>query len=322
MTEKTRIAFMQNKRKKRHFTLIIITALVILIGLGGYSYLNVKQAADKSYLSDGLDHAENGSKKTVLRQKKPIAILLMGTDTGALGRSYKGRTDSIMVAAINPKTKKTTLVSIERDYKVDLPGYPEDSPSKLNAAYTYGGVALLEKTLTKYFKIPINAYVLINMGGMKSVINQLNGIALKPLLSFKYAGYSYHKGVLTHMNGSKALEYCRMRYDDPEGDYGRQKRQRQVISATLQSSADVSTLLNAGFMNAISKQVRTDLTFGDLSTMAASYRQATNSVQSDYTHGTGFYEDGISYQDISLKERQRISNLLRKAMGMTPKTIQ
>ena len=156
------------RKKKNKFWKIFWTVIaVIVVGLGGvaaYEYNNLKNAANTAYRSGGLSDAENGSKSSVLNKSKPIAILLMGTDTGALGRTYKGRTDSIMVAVLNPKTKKTTLVSFERDMQVNLPDYPENSPSKLNAAYAYGNAKELAKVSKKYFNIPINAYVLINMG--------------------------------------------------------------------------------------------------------------------------------------------------------------
>ena len=141
------------RKKKNKFWKIFWTVIaVIVVGLGGvaaYEYNNLKNAANTAYRSGGLSDAENGSKSSVLNNSKPIAILLMGTDTGALGRTYKGRTDSIMVAVLNPKTKKTTLVSFERD----MPTYrnPEYSPSKLNAAYAYGNAKELAKVSKKYF---------------------------------------------------------------------------------------------------------------------------------------------------------------------------
>ncbi|MGZ1150421.1 LCP family protein [Lactobacillus delbrueckii subsp. bulgaricus] len=221
-----------------------------------------------------------------------------------------------MVLVLNPRTKKSTIVSIKRDFQVNFPQYPQYSPSKINAAYTYGGVKLLSQTLDRYFKIPVNTYALINMGGMKSIIDQLGGVDITPLLSFDYGDYSYKKGVTTHMNGDKALEYCRMRYDDPEGDYGRQKRQRQVLTAIIKSGADVQSLLKPAFLNSVSSQVRTDLTFSDLTQMAKSYRAGGDQLETDYTHGTGFNQDGVSYQHISLAERQRISDLVRQAAGL------
>ncbi|MCD5471133.1 LCP family protein [Lactobacillus delbrueckii] len=322
MDKNTRVG----KRKKRNKAMWIFWSVmaVILVAIGGfalYEYNTVKNAADTAYRSGGLGNAENGSKNSVISNSKPIAILLMGTDTGALGRTYKGRTDSIMVAVLNPKTKKTTLVSFERDQQVNLPDYPENSPSKLNAAYAYGNAKELAKVLKKYYNIPINAYVLINMGGLKTIVNKVGGVDIAPILSFSYEGYTFTKGKTTHMDGAKALAYSRMRYDDPEGDYGRQKRQRQVLSALLKKAESATTLLNPSFISSLSKQVQTDLTFSDMTSMANRYLAATKDLKTDYTHGTSYMQDGVSYQKISVSERQRISNLIRKTLGLKTKTV-
>ncbi|MBT8910903.1 LytR family transcriptional regulator [Lactobacillus delbrueckii subsp. bulgaricus] len=322
MDKNTRVG----KRKKRNKAMRIFWSVmaVILVAIGGfalYEYNTVKNAADTAYRSGGLGNAENGSKNSVISNSKPIAILLMGTDTGALGRTYKGRTDSIMVAVLNPKTKKTTLVSFERDQQVNLPDYPENSPSKLNAAYAYGNAKELAKVLKKYYNIPINAYVLINMGGLKTIVNKVGGVDIAPILSFNYEGYTFTKGKTTHMDGAKALAYSRMRYDDPEGDYGRQKRQRQVLSALLKKAESATTLLNSSFISSLSKQVQTDLNFSDMTSMANRYLAATKDLKTDYTHGTSYMQDGVSYQKISVSERQRISNLIRKTLGLKTKTV-
>ncbi|WP_201331058.1 LCP family protein, partial [Lactobacillus nasalidis] len=125
----------------------------------------------------------------------------------------------------------------------------------------------------------------------------------------------------THMNGAKALAYSRMRYDDPQGDYGRQKRQRQVLTALLKKAESATTLLNSSFISSLSKQVQTDLTFSDLTALAKNYMAATKTLKTDYTHGTGYMQDGVSYQKISVSERQRISNLIRKALGLKTKKV-
>ena len=322
MDKNTRVG----KRKKLNKAMRIFWSVmaVILVAIGGfalYEYNTVKNAADTAYRSGGLGNAENGSKNSVISNSKPIAILLMGTDTGALGRTYKGRTDSIMVAVLNPKTKKTTLVSFERDQQVNLPDYPENSPSKLNAAYAYGNAKELAKVLKKYYNIPINAYVLINMGGLKTIVNKVGGVDIAPILSFSYEGYTFTKGKTTHMDGAKALAYSRMRYDDPEGDYGRQKRQRQVLSALLNKAESATTLLNSSFISSLSKQVQTDFTFSDMTSMAKRYLAATKDLKTDYTHGTSYMQDGVSYQKVSVSERQRISNLIRKTLGLKTKTV-
>jgi anionic cell wall polymer biosynthesis LytR-Cps2A-Psr (LCP) family protein len=160
------------------------------------------------------------------------------------------------------------------------------------------------------------------MGGLKTIVDKVGGVDIAPVLSFSYEGYTFTKGQKTHMDGAKALAYSRMRYDDPEGDYGRQKRQRQVLQALVKRAESAQTLLNTSFVSSLSKQVQTDLTFSDLTSLASSYLPATKNVVTDYTHGTGFMQDGVSYQQVSTTERQRISDLIRKAMGLKTKSVQ
>ena len=87
------------------------------------------------------------------------------------------------------------------------------------------------------------------------------------------------------MNGKKALAFSRMRYDDPRGDYGRQERQRLVIMALLKSSISYKTVVNQPFLNSVSKQTMTNLTFDNMVALAQNYRHATDNVTTDYAHG-------------------------------------
>ena len=71
-----------------------------------------------------------------------------------------------MMMTLNPQ-KTTTIVSLPRDMKVNLPGYLNIHRAKINAAYTYGGVKETINTVQKYFNVPIDYYVMVNMGGLK-----------------------------------------------------------------------------------------------------------------------------------------------------------
>lgn len=299
---------------------IIILILVLLVAIfGGLAWYNAKQTSDQMFTSAGANKRRNAQK--VLKQKRPVSILLLGTDTGDLGRTYRGRTDTIMVMTINPQTKKTTLMSIPRDMKVNLPGYEDESPAKINAAYAYGGTKETINTVQKYFNIPIDFYALVNMAGMKQAINQVGGVTVTSPLTFTYEGYSFTKGVPEHMDGAKALKFCRMRYDDPQGDYGRQQRQKMVIMALLKKSASYKTVLNQKFLKTVSKNAHTDLTFDNMMTLAKSYRKATKNIQQGHVQGTDDDSDGQSFQDVSYNERQRVSNTLRKSLGLEPMDI-
>lgn len=309
----------QHHRGRKIFGIIILILVILVAIFGGLAWYNAKQTSDQMFTSAGANKRRNAQK--VLEQKRPVSILLLGTDTGDLGRTYKGRTDTIMVMTINPQTKKTTLMSIPRDMKVNLPGYEDESPAKINAAYAYGGTKETINTVQKYFNIPIDFYTMVNMAGMKQAINQVGGVTVTSPLTFTYEGYSFTKGVPEHMDGTKALKFCRMRYDDPQGDYGRQQRQKMVIMALLKKSASYKTVLNQKFLKTVSKNAHTDLTFENMMTLAKSYRKATKNIQQGHVQGTDDDSDGQSFQDVSYNERQRVSNTLRKSLGLEPMDI-
>lgn len=180
--------------------------------------------------------------------------------------------------------------------KVNLPGYPEDSPAKINAAYTFGGIKECVKTVQEHFNIPIDYYVLVNMGGMEKAINQVGGVDVKSPLTFDYEGAHFQKGKTYHLNGSSALKFSRMRYDDPQGDYGRQQRQRIVIMALLKKSVSYKTVLNRSFLKSVSNSSQTDLTFDDMLKLAQNYRGTNAKIVQDHAQGRGQNEDGQAFE--------------------------
>lgn len=290
--------------------LLVILALIF----AGVAWRNVHVATNNMYSESGAKTYRNADK--ALKQGKPINILLLGTDTGALGRDYKGRTDTIMMMTLNPQKKTTTIVSLPRDMKVNLPGYAEYSPAKINAAYTYGGVKETINTVQKYFNVPIDYYVMVNMGGLEKAINQVGGVSVTSPLTFDYEGYSFKKGKTYHMDGAQALAFSRMRYDDPQGDYGRQERQRLVITALMKEAASYKSVLNQKFLNSIADQSKTNLTFSDMTTLAMKYRKANSKVVSDHAQGHGDSEGGESFEVVPTSEMQRVSDEIRDALQL------
>ena len=296
----------------------LLLSLVVFAIVGG-KYLekklnNAQKAANTIYSSSNFSKSRNVS--STLKKGKPVSILLMGTDTGALGRDFRGRTDTLIVLVMNPKDKKMTLVSLPRDEKVAISGYEEYYPSKLNSAYFYGGSKAAVRTVQQDLNIPIDFYVTVNMGGLESIINAIGGVDVAPTISFSYGGYSFKKGKVTHMNGPKALAYVRMRHEDPLGDYGRQTRQRQVLMKVALKSSHISNLLNQKFLNTISKQMQTDLSFDDLLALGTKYRVATHGMDSDHLQGTSTMIMGESFEVPTLSEKQRITNKIRSALDL------
>ncbi|WP_076459408.1 LCP family protein [Limosilactobacillus caccae] len=300
------------RRGWKIFWSVVGVLVLVAIFFAGMAWHNLKSTTDDMYSSAGANKSRDAQK--VLDQKKPVSILLLGTDTGALGRDYKGRTDTMMIMTLNPKTKTTTIVSLPRDMKVNLPDYPQYSPAKINAAYTYGGVKESINTIQQHFNIPIDYYVLVNMGGLEKAINQVGGVDVKSPLTFDYEGAHFTKGETYHLNGSKALKFSRMRYDDPQGDYGRQERQRLVITALLKKSVSYKTVLNRAFLKSVSDSSQTDLTFSDMMNLAQNYRSTNEHVVQDHAQGRTSDEGGQSFEVVPTSEQQRISNIIQNSL--------
>lgn len=310
---------MLHKKKSRRWPKILLVVIAVILLVGGlfaaYAYYQTKQTANKIYkVSD-----ENAS--AVVKQKKPLSILLLGIDTGADGRTDKGRSDTMIVATINPTTKKTTFVSIPRDTMAEMTAGGETSIQKINSAYEIGGAKTAKKTVSKLLNIPINYYLTLNMGGLAKIVDAVGGVTVTSNLTFTFNNITIKKGT-HHLNGKQALSFARMRYDDPKGDYGRQLRQQQVIKAVTKKLLSLNGVANyQKILSVVQNNLQTDLSFSDMKGLAANYRSAATNMVSDQLQGQDAYINGSSYQIASTKEINRISKKLRKQLNLSAETV-
>ena len=159
------------------------------------------------------------------------------------------------------------------------------------------------------------------MGGLEDLVKSVGGVDVTPPLTFKYGSANVKKGVKTHLTGKEALSYSRMRYDDPDGDYGRQKRQRQVILAIVKKALSISSVTRfQTILNSVKKNMKTNLTFNDMLALRFSYKNASHHIKSTTLKGESEMIDGLSYQVASMSERRRVSNKIRKELGLAATT--
>lgn len=146
----------------------------------------------------------------------------MGTDVGALGRgtSYAGNTDTMELLTVNTVKKTMTITAIPRDTLIKVNTNKGADYVKLNAAYAIGGASEAKKQVSKLLDVPVDYYALMNMGTLERVVNVVGGVDVNNPFAFTYEGHHFKKG-WQHLNGKMALKYSRMRYDDPDNDYGR-----------------------------------------------------------------------------------------------------
>lgn len=304
--------FTPRRHHLRRWLLVLCSLLLIGGGVYGWQAWQRAQATfSHTYHADGLK-----PNSTALASGKPFAILLLGTDTGALGRHDVGRTDTMIVATINPQKQTAKLTSIPRDTLVNIYGSQQDE-EKINAAYPLYGAKTTVRTVEHLVNIPIHYYVLLNMGGLKKMINAVGGVTVDPLLTFHYEQANVVKGHKIHLNGASALAYSRMRDQDPLGDYGRQARQRQIIKALVLKEASLSSITRyRSVLDSLSDNLQTNLTFNDLMWLRAKDGHTSRHIQSQTLQGENATLNGIDYQIAPQSEINKISTNLRQALGL------
>ena len=331
---------MRSKKRNNNGLKIFVSILAILvIGILGYIYsifANVKDSMDTAYTpvevetfrtsntgtvadssedEESMTNAGAMTPSELLEAGEPVSILLLGVDTGDLGRTEQGRSDSMVVVTINPHTQKTTLLSIPRDTYTEIVGY--GTSDKINHAYAFGGTAMSINTVQQMLDIPIDFYVMVNMAGIQEIVDAVGGITVESPLTFNQNGYDFVQGT-NQLDGEAALAFARMRYEDPAGDTGRQGRQRLVIEAVIRKLATPETLLNyQTILQSLSSNVQTSFQLSDFYTLQSQdYLGAVGNMNQQQLGGTGGMMNEIYYNFVDETEMTRVQDLLQAELEL------
>lgn len=261
--------------KKLKITIIVIVViLVIVAGLAGGAYLyfhslfsNMKvEPIDENNLDVNADLYDEVEGISETEFNNIINIVLFGSDSRDVNSAESGRSDTIMILSINPKTKRIKLISIPRDTYVNVPGYGK---TKINHAYAYGKEELSIKTINNNFGLNITEYATIDFSGLVNIINQMGGVQM----TITPEEMTYINGALTWnisgnkeklttsgnvtLNGEQALAHSRNR--TLGNDFTRASRQRQVIEALINKIAtrNVSEIMDLA--DDFLKEVKTNI---------------------------------------------------------------
>ena len=246
--------------------------------------------------------------QTNVGEHKITNILILGIDQSD---DETSRADSIIVMSINKELEDVSLVSIPRDSRVEIPGFGLD---KINHAMAYNGVDLLRPTVENLLDVPLHYYILTNFAGFENIIDTIGGVVVNVERQIIGAdGRPIVEPGLQPLTGRQALTYVRFR-SDAEGDFGRMRRQQQVLKAMGKSMMQPKTLIRLpALMEQFAKDVRTDMSPTQLLSLGriltTQEMDAMNLIQ---LRGTPTTIDGISY--VILDEdflRQSVERYLR-----------
>jgi len=278
----------RNQRQKRHLNhwgVFLLLGLFLLASIAGAAY----------YLFEPEQKAKVSPDRMVALDK--MNIMIMGVDSRD---DDVGRSDTLMVATVDPSNEKISLLSIPRDTRVKISGHGYD---KINHAFAFGGHDLSKKTVEDFLNLPIDHYIVIDMQAFKRIINAIGGVDINVEKRMHYEDPWDDDGGLVinlapglqHMDGDTAIEYVRFR--DEEGDIGRIGRQQKFMKAVLEklSSTDIITKL-PGIIKEISSAVKTDLSIPKMISLAGILKTAhENRLTAEMVPGTPLFIDDISY---------------------------
>lgn len=300
----------KKKKKKSIGFKIFMTFLCILLAIsvvgGGYviGLLNKMDSVDLN--KDNLGIVEDDLKEyDNVNKIKNIALFGIDSTDGENGRS-----DSIMIATVDPVHNKLKLTSIMRDSYVYIDGYGQD---KINHAYAYGGPELSIKTINENFGLNIEDFVSVNFSSLPIIIDILGGVDIEVTEEELQYINSYITDInnrdgtnsshityagLQHLNGTQALAYSRIRYTDG-GDYRRTERQRTVLDALFTKLTSTSVGSFNSLLNEVLPYVQTNLNAGDILSLGTKVLGIGNHLEQDRFprdgYGEGAMIDGVYY---------------------------
>ncbi|GGF18574.1 transcriptional regulator LytR [Halobacillus andaensis] len=283
--------------------------LALFIAGGGtwlyYVYHNVKSTVDQD-VHESVDSIDNDITKGKVKDQEPLNILLLGVDERANDR---GRSDTMIILTLDPNNERMQMVSIPRDTRTEIIG--RGTTDKINHSYAFGGSDMAVDTVENFLDIEIDYFSTVNMEGLEQLVDAVDGVTVENELAFSNGRFDFPEGEL-YLDGREALAYVRMRKDDPQGDAGRNERQRQVIEGVLSKGASFSSMNKFhDILDVLGDNVSTNMDFSDMRTLATDYRGARKTIDTYQVEGDGTYIGEVWYLLVPDGEVEKVHHMIK-----------
>jgi len=286
--------------------LILVFSLVFMISFGfGASIHNLLLAGDKNESEDAA----------TIKDGERTNILLLGTD--ARPGEKQTRTDTIILASIDPELNKVALVSIPRDTRIDVEGSSSD---KINSANTVGGPDLVVEKVEELVGENIDYYVEMNFEGFQKIIDTIGGVDINvDQRMYKPSEDIDLKAGQQHLDGSQALAYVRFR-DYALGDIARTEHQQIFLKALGNELLHAKNIVKLpALVKVVKENIDTNLRTADMLKMA-SWAPGFNSSSIIAQTLPGYFLDkrdayGNLIQSYWIADQDKTEGLLEKMLS-------
>jgi LCP family protein required for cell wall assembly len=295
---------LQNARRThfwRRFAVVATVVAVLLLGGTAFAVYQYATGVNNEMTAQFKRIGGGQLQKSLTPQRKPsepFYILLLGADT-RVGETM-ARSDSLILARVDPVRKHIALISIPRDTKADIPGY---KTQKINAAMQLGGPKLVIETVKQLTGLPITHYVQVNFWGFKDMVDAIGGVYVavpERINDIKAANHDetamlVEKGY-QKLDGKHALTFVRSR-DYAAGDYVRMKNQQAFIKALMKQTLQVKNVFSiSSITQAMLHNVVTDMNLQQVLALVNDFKDMNPAaVESATMPSTPKYIDKVAY---------------------------
>lgn len=311
----------KKKKKRSWFKRLVFLFLIILVtGGAAFAYVANKTLQTANETKVDLARGDKSEKReaAIDLTKDHFSVLLVGTDERPGDTS--SRADTMIIATFNKTDQTVDMVSIPRDSLVQIPsvGYED----KINHSYAYGGIDSTIETVETLFDIPVDYYASINFNGVVAIVDALGGIDVDVKLpidtldsSDKRNSIKLEPGQQT-LNGEEALAYARMRYEDPEGDIGRTKRQQQIVQAIIEQSTSFGSITKLNdLMDATGDNFKTNMSLTEAFQLQPFVKSLGSINRIDLT-GSDTKINGVYYYQIDPLSLAEAKSTLKEQLNL------
>ncbi len=282
MNKADNVKFRQNQNKfswKRLLLVLVISialGFIVFIAAGAYIYSITPQNNINSFYDSFKFIIKPG--ETAFKGKKVINILCLGLDhnytTEGIMYTKSARTDTMFIISIDSEAKYLNMLSIPRDTWVDIPDY---GYGKINSAYAIGGLKLAQKTVSNFLGISLDHYIIIRIKAGVEIVDALGGLNIDVPKDMDYDDnwgnlHIHLKQGPQILTGQETVGFARFRHDE-EGDWGRMKRQQQVINSLISELKKPNNILKIDkFIKIAHENIDTDLTVAEMIDICRFYK--------------------------------------------------
>lgn len=268
----------KEKKGRKILVRIIIVILMIFAILAGIATWFVGDKLGKIQ-KENIDETAIGiSDETNKALSGYRNIALLGIDSRADDYSLGNRSDCIIIASINEKTKDVKLISVYRDTYMQVEENGTEKLDKVTHAYSYGGAQNALKALNTNLDLNISEYVTVNFDAVIVAVDALGGVSINidsselQYINTYIDATSSSSGVSSShitktgtqtLDGVQAVAYSRIRYT-AGGDYKRTERMRTVVEAMMKKAKTISISKLNSLADTILPRISTNISSGEI----------------------------------------------------------